>query len=143
MTGLRTPSRPVPSIRRPVLAGVAALAVVAAAFGIGVGSVTRDAGFVPRITVENPTLFNLQVDAGAPGAEEVLALGTVPREGSRTFEQVVDQGDRWVFGLSFGGQDVGEVVLPRSQLEQDGWKVVVPAAIGQALVDAGNRPSAL
>ncbi len=142
MTGLRTPSRPVPSVRRPMLLGVAALAVLAAALGIGVGSVTREAGFVARITVENPTQFNLQVDAGAPGEDEVVALGSVPREGTRSFEQVVDQGERWVFRLSFGGEDAGEVVVPRPQLEKDGWRVVVPAGIGQALADAGHPPSA-
>ena len=142
MTGLRTPSRPVPSVRRPMLLGVAALAVLAAAFGVAVGSLTRGAGFVPRITVENPTPFNLQVDAGAGGDDDILALGSVPREGSRVFEQVVDQGERWVFRLSFGGEDVGEVVVPRPQLEKDGWRVVVPAGIGSALAEAGHPPSA-
>lgn len=142
MTGLRTPPRPVPSIRRPLVVGVVALAVVAAAFGIGVGSLTRGAAFVAQVTIDNPTPYDLQVDVGGPGRGGILALGTVPRDGSRSFEQVVDQGSRWVFRLSFGGKDVGEVVVPRPQLEKDGWRVAVPAAIGQDLAAAGHAPSA-
>lgn len=142
MTGTRTPPRPAPSIRRPVLLGVAALAVLAAAFGIGVGSVTEESGFVDQVTIDNPTLYNIQVDVGAPGDGPVLALGTAPREGSRTFEQVVDQGGRWVFRLSFGGDEVGEIVVPRAQLESDGWKVTVPAEVGRQLAETGFPPSA-
>lgn len=142
MTGLRTPSRPVPSIRRPVVLGVVALAVVAVAFGIAVGSLTREAAFVAQVTVENPTPYNLQVDLGASEEGRVLELGTVPRESSRSFEQVVDQGAQWVFRLSFGGKDVGEVVVPRRQLEEDGWRVAVPGSIGRDLAEAGHPPSA-
>ncbi len=140
MTGTRTPSRPAPPIRRPVVLGVLALAAVAAAVGIGVGSITRGSAFVERITVDNPTLYNLQVDIGAPGEGQVLAVGTVPREGSRQFHQVVDQGERWVFRLSFGVEEVGEIEVPRPQLEQDGWKVAVPPDGGRRLADAGHPP---
>jgi len=126
---------------RPVLLGVVALAVFAAVLGVSVSSLTRSPAFVERITMENPTPYNLQVVVGAPG-EEALDLGTVPREGSRTFEQVPDQGQSWVFGISFGGQDVGEVVVQRQQLETD-WRVTIPAGIGQELDRAGYPPSAL
>lgn len=143
MTGLRTPSRPAPPVRRPVVLGLLALAVVAAAVGIGVGSITRGSGFVDRITIDNPTLYNLQVDVGKPDGGRVLGVGTVPREGSRQFEQVVDQGARWVFRLSFGGEEVAEIVVPRPQLEEDGWKIAVPSDVGRQLADAGHPPSAL
>ena len=142
MTGTRTPPRPAPSIRRPVILGAVVLAVLALAFGIGVGSLTEESGFVDQVTVDNPTLYNLQVDVGAPGDGPVLALGSAPREGSRTFEQVVDQGDRWVFRLSFGADEVGEIVVPRTQLERDGWKVTVPAEVGHRLAETGYPPSA-
>lgn len=142
MTGIRTPSRQAPSIGRPVVLGLLALAVVAAALGIGVGSVTRQSGFVERITVDNPTLYNLQLDVGDPGDGRVLAVGAVPREGSRSFEQVIDQGERWVFRLSFGGEEVDEIVVPRPQLEKDGWKIAVPPDVGRRLADAGFPPSA-
>jgi hypothetical protein len=142
MTGLRTPSRPVPSIRRPVVLAVVALAVVAVAFALGVGSVTRESAFVPTVAVDNPTPYNLQVDVAVPGEGDVLALGTVPREGSRRFEQVVDLGERWLFRFSFGGEAVGEVVVPRARLEHDGWRLEVPAGVGQELADAGHPPSA-
>lgn len=142
MTGLRTPPRPAPSIRRPVVLGLVVLTALAVAFGIGVGSITRGSAFVPRVTVDNPTRYNIQVDVGAPGEDQVLAVGTVPRDGSRTFEEVADQGERWVFRLSFGGEDVGQIVVPRLQLEKDGWRIAVPAEVGQRLADAGYAASA-
>ena len=142
MTGTRTPPRPAPSVRRPVILGVAVLAVLALAFGIGVGSLTEESGFVDQVTVDNPTLYNLQVDVGGGDGGPALALGTTPREGSRTFEQVVDQGGRWVFRLSFGAEEVGEIVVPRAQLERDGWKVTVPADVGRQLAETGHPPSA-
>lgn len=141
MTGLRTPSRPAPWMTRPVFLGVVALAVFAAVLGVSVSSLTRGPAFVERITMENPTPYNLQVVVGAPG-DEALDLGTVPREGSRTFEQVPDQGESWVFALSFG-QGVGEVVVQRQQLETDRWRVTIPAGIGQELGNAGYPPSAI
>ena len=142
MTGLRAPSKPAPWLTRPVLLTLVALAVLAAALGISVSLATRGPAFVDRITIENPTLYNVQVDVGAPG-EVVVDLGAVPRGGSRTFEQVLDQGERWVFRLSFGGQDVGEVDVQRDQLETDRWRVTIPAAIGRELGNAGHPPSAL
>ncbi len=142
MTGLRTPPRPVPLMRRPVVIGLLALAAVAVAFGIGVGSMTRESALVAAVTVDNPTPYNLQVDVAAPGGEEVVELGTVPREGSRAFEQVVDQGGQWAFRLTFGGREVGEIVVSRAQLEEAGWRVSVPGDVARALAEAGHPPSA-
>ena len=142
MTGLRTPPRPAPALKKPLLLGLAALAALAVAFGVGVGSLTEGSAFVAEVTVDNPTVYNLQVDVGSPGEEQLLALGTVGREGTRSFEQIVDQGERWVFHLTFGGEDAGEVEVPRAELENDGWRVQVPAAVGQRLADAGYPPSA-
>ena len=143
MTGTRTPPRPAPSVRRPIVAGIVVLAVLAVVFGLGIGSVTRESAFVDAVTIDNPTVYNLQVDVAAPGDGPALALGTVPREGGRSFEQVVDQGDLWVFRLTFGGEDAGRIEVPRPQLEQDGWKVAVPAGVGARLAAAGHPPSAL
>ncbi len=142
MTGLRTPPRPAPSLKTPLLLGILALAVLAAILGIGVASLTEGKVLVPRVTVDNTTVYNLQVDVGAPGSDQRLGLGTVRREGSRTFEQVLDQGDRWVFHLSFAGDDVGHVEVPRTQLERDGWRVQVPNAVGHTVAEDGHPPSA-
>jgi hypothetical protein len=71
-----------------------------------------------------------------------LDLGAVERQGSKTVEEVTDQGSRWLFRFSYGGVGGGEVALARSDLAAGGWHVTIPATVGQRLHDAGLAPSA-
>lgn len=106
---------------------------------------------VHRIEIVNPTLFQVEIDVrpattggalgdGSSGGSSGgwLALGGVRRESSRTVEEILDQGDRWLFRFSYGGVYAGEVQLSRSQLRT----VTVPGSVGDRLAEAGFTPSA-
>ena len=97
--------------------------------------------FVAELTVVNPTVYKIDVEVQGDGPRR-LELGSVRREQSSTYEDVIDQGARWVFRFSYGGVPGGELAVSRAQLEADEWRVVVPGDVGERLRLAGLRPSA-
>lgn len=115
-----------------IILGAAAAAVLVVAL------LVRVPATVGAITITNTTPYQLTVDARpAPGASGVR-LGTVPRDGSSTFRQVIDQGDEWVLSFSYAGQSGGDVTVSRQELEE-GW--TVPASVGDALRGEGLQDS--
>lgn len=67
----------------------------------------------------------------------MVAVGTVQRATTSTFEEIVDQGDAWIFRFSTQGEDSGELQVARQQLERDGWRIRVPAEVGEQLAVEG------
>lgn len=127
----------------PVAIGPMALVALAVAFLV-VAAVRLTAGgpsFVPDLTVVNPTVYKLNVEVQGDGRTP-LDLGTIRREQTSTFEEVVDQGARWVFRFSYGGVPGGELSVTRAQLEADRWRVTIPGDVGNRLGAAGLQPSA-
>ena len=104
--------------------------------------VTAVPGTVDRITVVNPHPYQLAIDVAGQGERATMAVGTVARERRAVFEEVVDQGDRWVFRFSYGGADAGEVVVSRDDLRRSGWTIQTPAGSEARLRAAGLAPSA-
>jgi hypothetical protein len=86
---------------------------------------------VDEVVFVNPTDHPASVALrGEEGGR--LVLGRVEAGQERRVGQVLDQGDTWTFVFSRGDQE--EVVeLDRGQLEDSGWRVEVPAALGAAL----------
>jgi hypothetical protein len=139
-----TATRPLPSLDRlrPRRVLVAVLAVVAVAvLAIAVAPWFRTESPVARLTIDNPTVYQVNVEVSGDGGGW-LDLGAVDRQGSKTAEEVTDQGARWVFRFSYGGVDAGEVAVARTDLAAAGWHVTVPDTVGQRLRDAGLAPSA-
>jgi hypothetical protein len=120
------------------LAFVLAVFVSAEAFALWA---TRAPGVVDQVTIENQDVHNLEIDVGDADRGLWLGLGTATREASRTFESVIDQGDTWVFRFLYGGVDGGELVVSRDNLEDNRWRVRVPAEVGARLTQAGLAPS--
>ncbi len=141
MTRLGTQSPPVPSRSRTARIWFVLTAGLVCALALVASSWVRGPSYVRQVTIVNPTAYQLEVDVGAPGANRVVGLGAIHREGSRTVEEVIDQGDQWVFRFSYGRQAAGELAAPRSQLEQDGWRITVPPEVGDRLGEAGIPPS--
>lgn len=128
--------------RRPFAAiGLAVGGAVLVGFAFVASSWLQGPSFVPRLTIDNPTVYQLEVEVGRPGQDAVVGLGPIRRESTRRFEEVGDQGDRWVFRFSYGGRDAGDLVSTRAQLEQAQWRIVVPQEVGDRLRDAGLPPS--
>ena len=127
----------------PVALGQMALVAVGAILLLVLG--VRLSGdrpsFVSELTVVNPTVYKLNLELEGDGQGR-LELGTIRREQSWTFQEVIDQGSTWVFGFSYGGVPGGELAVTRAQLEADGWRITVPTHVGERLRLAGLRPSA-
>ena len=136
--------RPTPATRRRVsFAGgaVFASAVVLAAM-IGVTHVTELPPRVDRLTIVNPPPYhvNVAVSDGRGGSQ--LLVGTVRRDRTAAYEEVIDQGPTWRFRFSYAGVEAGDLVVTRATLQQDGWKLTVPDLVAQRLQAEGLGPSA-
>ncbi len=119
-----------------VSAGVLVVAMVAL-----LGSGSRVPSYVDGVTVVNPHQWDVGVDVTGAERDGWLGMGTVDRTASHGFEQVIDQGEKWVFRFSYAGLDGGELVLARSELEASGWKVAVPEQFAEHMRAAGVGPS--
>lgn len=119
------------------VAGVAALAVLLPLLGA-----LRSHDVRHGLTVTNPSPWLAEVDVDRPGEAPALRLGGVAPEASVTFDAVLEQGERWVFRFSYGGEDPVEVVLDRAALEQAGWSVTVPETFARRMRAARIPPSA-
>jgi hypothetical protein len=58
-------------------------------------------------------------------------------------EQVIDMGSVWTFRFRYLGDDVGQVSVPRSDLEAQKWRFVIPEEMGRRLQEQGVPPSYL
>ncbi len=130
-TPLRSPHQAV-----GLFLGTAVLAVLIVAPALA------PASFVPALTIDNATPFDVNVDVTAGAGEGWFHLGTIEREAENVLEEVTDPGPTWVFRFTYGGIEGGELAMARSDLREAGWYLAVPIEVGQALTAAGFVPSA-
>ncbi len=95
-----------------------------------------------RVTIVNPTPYQLNVELAAVGSGGSLDLGTAGRDNTMVVEKVFDPGNRWVLRLSYAGESAGEVAVSRSDLADAGWRMEIPPAVGDRLRAEGFAPSA-
>ena len=95
---------------------------------------------VDRITIANPTGYDLAVEVSGGNRETWLPLTVVGTGSEVVVEQVIDQGERWTFRFKHWDDPVGEVVLTRTELEASGWRVEVPSDIQERLQQLGRPP---
>ncbi len=96
---------------------------------------------VDRLVVENLTGYDISIDVTDHRRRGWVALGTAQRSTTSTFEEIVDQGEEWIFRFSAQGKDGGEVQLSRQHLERDRWRMRLPAEVGERLeVDGAPLP---
>lgn len=96
--------------------------------------------FVGRISFDNPTAYDLTIDVSGPDGQGWMAVADARRNAVTLVEEVYDIGDVWVFRISGQGRDAGEVRITRARLEGDGWRVSVPAVVGDELRHQGAPP---
>lgn len=92
---------------------------------------------VDRLTVENPTGYDISIDATDHRRQGWVGLGTARRGTTSTFAEILDQGDVWIFRFSAQGEVGGELQVSRQQLERDEWRVRVPTEVGEQLMVVG------
>lgn len=96
--------------------------------------------YVDELTVENGTAFDLRVEVSDEEGETWLIVGTVPADDMKVFSRVIDQGEVWLFRFHGQGRLGGELEVDRSQLESDGWRLVVPESVAEELRAQGVLP---
>jgi len=140
MSSVLDPPRSPVHRRRPMaLVGFGLVAVVAAVL---VGErLTPSPSVVDRLTVVNPTVYHLEIDAVGVGRSHSVAIGPIGRNQIKSFEGVIDQGREWIFRFASGPAEGGELRVSRRELEHDQWRVTVPDDVSRRLQAAGIPPS--
>lgn len=121
--------------------GAAALVVAAAVAMTALVGLFAGPDTVPRITYENPTDYGLGVEVSADDASGWVFAGFVDPRSTGLAQDVVDQGDVWVFRFDSQGEVGGELRLTRTDLEASGWHVAVPPQVGARLAELGAPPT--
>ena len=101
----------------------------------------REPSHVSSVTIRNPAEYRLNVGLADEHGARALPLGAVDRGTYLTVDDVLEQGDTWVFTFSYGGVRATELRLSRDDLAATDWTVVVPDNAGGALEAAGLEPS--
>ncbi len=134
---------PRPQVRSVSQALLAVVAVAVLAAGVLAASEAMGLPtFVPRLSVINPTPYDVEIDVTGRGGGSWLNLGGVPRESTKPLYELIDQGDQWLFRFHYAGVDAGEMSVRRDDLRAGDWRVTIPAAVGDRLRAGGVSPSA-
>ena len=96
---------------------------------------------VDRITIVNPTAYDLDVDVAGPERGGWLPVVIVEADSEDVAEEVIDQGEVWVFRFLHWGDPVGELSLTRAELEGASWRVEVPPEVEERLQQLERHPS--
>jgi hypothetical protein len=92
---------------------------------------------VDRLTVSNPSEFNVLVEVSDGDARGWTAASTARHDG----ENVIDQGDAWTLRFTIGSIAGDPVPLSRDELVSSGWYVEVPQAVIDHARNAGVAPA--
>ena len=113
------------------------VAVVACGF---VGAACSDASFVDEVTIVNDTEYSANVDVTDETRNGWLGLTAVQPASTTTVEEVIDQGEVWVFRFDYVGKYEEEVEVTRDELERNDWTVEVPESFELELHDLSVPP---
>ena len=100
-----------------------------------VGSACSDVTFIDEVTIVNDTEYPAHVAVTDGTGDAWMGLTTVDPQSRMTVEEVLDQGDMWVFRFDYVGKHQEEVEVSRRELEQNGWAIDVPSNFEQRLRD--------
>ncbi|CAA9272906.1 MAG: hypothetical protein AVDCRST_MAG76-3432 [uncultured Acidimicrobiales bacterium] len=97
--------------------------------------------FIPRISFENPTPYDIAIEVSGGTSDGWMPVGVAGRSGTTDVEEVYDVGAVWVFRFVGQGREAGELRLLKSQLELDGWRVRIPDRVEEQLRNGGASPT--
>jgi hypothetical protein len=116
---------------------------VLAAIGVCIllaSSACSDVSFIDEVTVVNDTEYPAHVDVADGTGDGWMGLTSVDPQSRMTVEEVIDQGEMWVFRFDYVGKYQEEVEVSRRELEQNGWTIDVPSSFEQRLRDLDGAP---
>jgi hypothetical protein len=99
-----------------------------------------DVSFVDEVTIVNDTEYSANVDVVGMTRDGWLGLTVVAPQSTTTVEEVIDQGEMWIFRFNYVGRYEEEVEISRRELEQNDWTIEVPQSLEQRLRDLDVPP---
>ena len=100
-----------------------------------------DVTYVERVVLVNPTDYQVLVDVKGAADSSWQGLGIAKRQSETLVQEVIDQGDTWIFRFSYVGEAAGEDRISRSSLMRERWRYQIPERIGELLKEKGYAPS--
>jgi hypothetical protein len=135
----RPPSPPASSASRRI-AGETVGAIVALLAIVAVAQAAAPPPTVDRIAFVNPTAYDLSIDVTSARRDGWMPVVLASRHRATVIREVVDHGDTWIFRVEAQGEDGGELVVSRRELERNHWVVSVPDEIASRLEAGGATP---
>jgi hypothetical protein len=119
------------------LVAVAALAV----FVVISHLATTSPPMIPRLTVANSSVYDLDIEVTGANRDGWTGVGTAKAHSTKEFNDVIDHGKNWIFHFAGQGEDGGELEISRKDLTRNNWHIDIPDAVAQRLHSAGASPS--
>ena len=120
------PPKPVARTRSAVEAAVVVL--VGALFALTFWLV-RPPPRVAHVDIVNDSSSEVEVGVSGVSRDDLLGLAVALPHQTTRVEDVVDQGDEWVFAFATASCPAEEVRVSRQRLEELGWRVVIPEQV--------------
>jgi hypothetical protein len=92
---------------------------------------------VDRITIENPTDYDITVDVSNREGRYWMSAGTLRRRSTEDLEQIIDQGEAWILRFRAQGEEGGQLRLTRDELRAARWRIRVPDSVIEELQAKG------
>jgi hypothetical protein len=122
------------------LVELAILAVVAALFALTFWLV-RPPPRVAHLDIVNDSSTEVEVGVSGPSRDDLLGLAVALPQRTTRVQDVIDQGDEWVFAFATADCPAEEVRVSRQRLEDAGWKITVPEPVLATLsADCAYQP---
>ena len=119
-------------IRATTIASLTILALLA--------SSCSQVSFVDAVTIVNRTDYPANVDVSDASRKEWLGLGFARADAETVAQDVIDQGEVWVFSFEYAGRHEEQLKVSKSELVKADWKVDVPQAFEHSLRELNIEP---
>ena len=99
---------------------------------------------VPRLSVDNPHPWLVNIDARPAGHGSWTGIGALDAGTDQDFLEVLDMGDTWELRFHYAGEVEVTTSFSRRQLEQSNWSIAVPASFAseaEVAQAAGRLPA--
>jgi hypothetical protein len=115
--------------------------VLACLVGLAVANLLLDDPDRVDVEIANPTVYALSVEVAGDERDGWQPTARLGPGATRTIQDVLDQGEVWVFRFGGQGGDGGELAVTRQDLERADWHLDIPTAVGDRLAAQGAPPT--
>jgi hypothetical protein len=96
--------------------------------------------FVEQLSLVNNTEYSANVEVTGPNQDGWLELNHLEPNSTTVVQDVIDQGELWIFRFDYLGRYQMEMEVSSRELAQSDWTIEVPERFEQALRNMGVAP---